>query len=86
MVMRFLLILFAVAAIQLGLEPADAATKETVAARGWLASGINQGLPGFSSPDAKGQWTGFDVDFCRAVAAAWTTPIPATPRANPYRQ
>src|SRR3954468_6713058 len=32
--------------------------------------GRNTGLPGFSIPDDKGSWTGFDVDFCRAVAAA----------------
>ena len=32
--------------------------------------GVNTGLPGFSSADAKGEWSGFDVDFCRAVAAA----------------
>ena len=32
--------------------------------------GVSQGLPGFSNPDDKGNWTGFDVDFCRAIAAA----------------
>jgi len=32
--------------------------------------GVNTGLPGFSLPDDKGNWTGFDVDICRAVAAA----------------
>ncbi|OYZ92868.1 MAG: amino acid ABC transporter substrate-binding protein [Xanthobacter sp. 17-67-6] len=31
---------------------------------------MTQGLPGFSNPDDKGNWTGIDVDFCRAVAAA----------------
>jgi general L-amino acid transport system substrate-binding protein len=31
---------------------------------------VTQGLPGFSSPDDKGNWTGFDVDLCRAIAAA----------------
>jgi len=35
-----------------------------------LLCGVNAGLPGFSIPDDKGNWTGFDVDFCRAVAAA----------------
>jgi general L-amino acid transport system substrate-binding protein len=47
-----------------------ASTLETVKARGWLSCGASQGLPGFSNPDAKGRWTGLDVDFCRAVAAA----------------
>ncbi|WP_163583817.1 transporter substrate-binding domain-containing protein, partial [Klebsiella pneumoniae] len=38
--------------------------------RGTLACGVSQGLFGFSERDAKGQWSGFDVDFCRALAAA----------------
>jgi general L-amino acid transport system substrate-binding protein len=32
--------------------------------------GVSQGLPGFSNADAAGNWTGIDVDVCRAVAAA----------------
>src|SRR5260370_14266896 len=32
--------------------------------------GVNPGLPGFSSTDDKDNWSGFDVDFCRAIAAA----------------
>ena len=39
-------------------------------ARGKLNCIINTGLAGFAAPDDKGKWTGFDVDFCRAVAAA----------------
>ena len=35
-----------------------------------LSCGVSQGLPGFSSPDDKGNWTGLDVDVCRAIAAA----------------
>ena len=38
--------------------------------RGSLVCGVSQGLPGFSNPDDKGNWTGLDVDFCRAIAAA----------------
>ncbi len=38
--------------------------------RGYLLCGVNPGLPGFSAPDEKGDWSGFDVDFCRALAAA----------------
>lgn len=49
---------------------ASADTLDTVRARGQLSCGVSQGLPGFSSPDAKGRWSGIDVDFCRAVAAA----------------
>lgn len=38
--------------------------------RGYVACGVNPGLPGFAFPDYRGEWRGFDVDFCRAVAAA----------------
>jgi general L-amino acid transport system substrate-binding protein len=44
-------------------------TLETVKARGMLSCGVSQGLPGFSAPDDKGNWTGIDVDVCRALAA-----------------
>ena len=38
--------------------------------RGYVACGVNPGLPGFAFPDFRGNWRGFDVDICRAVAAA----------------
>ncbi|NLO79969.1 MAG: amino acid ABC transporter substrate-binding protein [Xanthomonadaceae bacterium] len=47
-----------------------ASTLEAVKQRGHLRCGVSQGLPGFSTPDGSGGWTGLDVDFCRAVAAA----------------
>ena len=37
---------------------------------GYVKCGVSQGLPGFSNADASGNWTGVDVDVCRAVAAA----------------
>ena len=46
------------------------ATLEAVKARGELICGSNTGLTGFGAPDASGNWAGFDVDLCRAVAAA----------------
>ena len=49
---------------------ADIRTLDSVKDRGYLVCGVNSALPGFSSPDANGQWVGFDVDYCRAVAAA----------------
>ena len=49
--------------------PAQAQTLKTVKDRGALRCGVSQGLPGFSSPDDRGRWTGFDVDFCRALAS-----------------
>src|SRR5215471_19841172 len=47
-----------------------AGTLDTVKQRGVLICGVTQGIPGFSNPDDQGNWTGLDVDFCRAVAAA----------------
>jgi len=47
-----------------------AGTLNEVKKRGELTCGVSTGVPGFSNPDEKGTWTGFDVDFCKAVAAA----------------
>ena len=49
---------------------AGAATLDDVKTKGFVQCGVNTGLAGFSAPDDKGEWTGLDVDFCRAVAAA----------------
>ncbi len=49
---------------------ASAGTLQDVKAKGFVQCGVSQGLPGFSNPDDKGNWTGIDVDLCRAVAAA----------------
>ena len=38
--------------------------------KGFVRCGVSQGLPGFSNADAAWNWTGIDVDVCRAVAAA----------------
>lgn len=45
-------------------------TLEAIRARDHLRCGVNTGLPGFAARDAKGEWSGLDVDFCRALAAA----------------
>ncbi|MBM3374646.1 MAG: amino acid ABC transporter substrate-binding protein [Betaproteobacteria bacterium] len=45
-------------------------TLESVKSKGTLSCGIHTGLGGFGIADSAGKWTGFDVDFCRAVAAA----------------
>src|SRR5688500_11818677 len=45
-------------------------TLDAVKARGQLVCGVNTSGPGFSSADSQGKWSGLDVDFCRAVAAA----------------
>ena len=49
---------------------ATAATLDDVKAKGFLQCGVTTGLMGFAMPDASNNWTGMDVDFCRAVAAA----------------
>ncbi|MDU9005903.1 amino acid ABC transporter substrate-binding protein [Sedimentitalea todarodis] len=49
---------------------AAAGTLDDVKARGKLNCGVVTGLAGFGAPDANGEWKGFDVDICRAVAAA----------------
>ncbi len=45
-------------------------TLDAIKARGSLQCGVSTGLAGFSSPDSEGNWTGLDVDVCKAVAAA----------------
>ena len=49
---------------------AMSATLDDVKARGFINCGVSEGVPGFSNPNAEGDWKGFDVDFCRAVSAA----------------
>jgi len=52
------------------LPAAAQTTLETVRERGFLVCGATNPIPGFAQQDADGRWSGFDVDFCRAVAAA----------------
>jgi general L-amino acid transport system substrate-binding protein len=60
----------ALAAITLIGGAAQAQTLDTVKKRGVLHCGVNVGLAGFSAPDDKGNWTGLDVDLCKAIAVA----------------
>lgn len=63
--------LLAAAALFLGMTAGlQAATLDDVKARGHLTCGVNPSLQGFANKAADGAWSGFDVDFCRAVAAA----------------
>lgn len=48
----------------------SAATLDDVKAKGFVQCGVTTGLVGFAAPDADGNWNGFDVDYCRAFAAA----------------
>jgi len=45
-------------------------TLDKIKARGELVCGVNTGLGGFSVADSSGQWTGFDVDMCKAIAVS----------------
>jgi general L-amino acid transport system substrate-binding protein len=70
---RLILVLVLTIAGALAMAPTQAradSTLATVKARGELNCGSNGQLPGFGIPDAQGNWTGFDVDYCRAIAAA----------------
>ena len=55
----------------LGAQAASAGTLEDVKAKGFVQCGVNSaGLGGFGAQDSSGNWSGLDVDYCRAVAAA----------------
>lgn len=58
------------AALALSASAGSAATLDDVKAKGFVQCGVNTGLAGFAAPNDQGDWTGFDVDLCRAVAAA----------------
>ncbi|MGH7366270.1 MAG: amino acid ABC transporter substrate-binding protein [Candidatus Rokuibacteriota bacterium] len=66
--MKTLAIMLAVCGIVVGV--AHAGTLDDVKKNGFLRCGVSQGNPGFSNPDAQGNWTGLDVDLCRAISAA----------------
>jgi general L-amino acid transport system substrate-binding protein len=63
-------IALAVAAAAFAYDRYDTKTLKRTIRRDAVFCGVNTGLPGFSSADEKGNWSGFDVDFCRAIAAA----------------
>jgi general L-amino acid transport system substrate-binding protein len=64
----------AAAVLVAGLSTAPAAFAgkdlDAIKARGTLVCGVNTSLAGFSAADSQGKWTGLDVDYCRALAAA----------------
>ncbi len=64
-VLTLLLTLFATAS-----DRAMSQTLKAIKDRGGLICGVSQGVLGFSARSQSGDWTGFDVDFCRALAAA----------------
>lgn len=62
--------LLAFAALALQPFHARAAILDDVRARGHLICGVTEGMPGFAAVAADGAWSGLDIDFCAAVAAA----------------
>ena len=59
-----------VAAGAMATAPAHAGkTLDAIKARGQLVCGVNPSLPGFSAADSQGNWSGLDVDVCKAIAA-----------------
>ena len=66
---RFTLAAAALAVLMM--SPAHAGKDlDAIKARGALVCGVNTGLAGFSAADSQGKWSGLDVDYCRALAAA----------------
>ncbi|WP_418318656.1 amino acid ABC transporter substrate-binding protein [Piscinibacter sakaiensis] len=67
-----LILALATAAGAMALAPAAHAGKtlDAIKARGQVICGVNTGLAGFSAADSQGNWSGLDVDVCRAIAAA----------------
>jgi general L-amino acid transport system substrate-binding protein len=49
---------------------AQTKTLDIVKQRGSLTCGVNEGLAGFGQPDDKGNWTGLNIDYCKAIAVA----------------
>src|SRR5690606_3401206 len=58
------------AALVLSASAGSAATLDDVKAKGHVQCGVSTGVLGFSAPNDQGDWRGFDVDLCRAIAAA----------------
>jgi general L-amino acid transport system substrate-binding protein len=67
---RALITIVCIAVLGLAASAASAQTLDAVKKRGALNCGSHTGLAGFGLPDAQGNWSGFDVEYCRAVAAA----------------
>ena len=68
--MAFKTLILAGAILAASLSTTFAGTLEDVKSRGILNCGASEGVPGFSNPDANGNWAGLDSDICRAIAAA----------------
>ncbi|MFB2552168.1 amino acid ABC transporter substrate-binding protein [Ensifer soli] len=71
MAKKILTVLAGAAVLGLGAQAASGATLDDVKAKGFVQCGVNgSNLAGFGAQDSSGNWSGLDVDLCRAVAAA----------------
>ncbi len=69
--LRALALLLAVGATaQAQSIPTPGPTVDAIKRRGMLSCGVDTGIPGFAFQDSTGAWKGFDVGYCRAIAAA----------------
>jgi len=68
--MKKIAALFALAVFAVAQDASAQTTLKAIKDRGVINCGANGTLAGFGLPDAQGNWTGLDVDFCRAIAAA----------------
>jgi general L-amino acid transport system substrate-binding protein len=69
--MKSLKVLLATATITaVSVAVASASTLDDVKAKGFVQCGVTTGLAGFAAPNDAGEWAGFDVEVCRALAAA----------------
>lgn len=66
----FVALILALLTPLLSIGQAPASTLDTVKARGQLICGVNNGVPGFGFVDQQGNFSGFDIDYCRALAVA----------------
>jgi len=68
--MRKMLTIVVALSVLVGLAQAQTSLLDEVQVRGDLVCGVNNQVPGFGVVDSAGEYSGFDVDFCRAIAAA----------------
>jgi len=69
--MKKLILAAVISAASFGIaSTASAGTLDNVKQKGQVVCGANPGTAGFGVPDQQGNWTGLDVEYCRAIAAA----------------
>ena len=67
---RFLSIVAGAALSFVVVNAASATTLDEVKKKGFVQCGVNTGLLGFGATNDAGEWTGFDIDYCKAIAVA----------------